>query len=69
MARSHMQNKIDLVMKPQEIECYNVSGEALKWAGITLADNTSGNGWEDGMRTLGDNTSRLYIIKKREEKQ
>ncbi len=68
-ARSHMQDKIDLVMKPQEIECYNVSGDALKWAGITLADNISGNGWEDGMRTLGDNTSRLYIIKKREERQ
>lgn len=67
VARSHMQNKIDLVIKPQEIECYNVSGDALKWAGISLADNTSGNGWEDGMRTLRDNNSRLYILKKREE--
>ena len=69
MARSHLQNKVDLVLKPQEIECYNVSGDALKWAGLTLADNTSGNGYEEGMRTLSDNTSRLYIIRKREEKK
>ena len=67
MARSHMQTGADLVLRPQEIECYNVSGDALKWARITLADNSSGNGLEDGMRTLGDNTSRLYIIRKREE--
>lgn len=69
MARSHIQNKIELVMKPQEIECYTISGDALKWAGITLADNNSGNGWEDGMRTLQDYTSKLYIIKKNEDKE
>ena len=67
MARNHLQNKIDLVLKPQEIECYNASGDALKWAGISLSDNISGNGWEDGMRTLQDNNSRLYIIKRKEE--
>ncbi len=67
MARSHMQSRVDLVLKPQEIECYNISGDALKWAGITLADNVSGNGWEDGMRVLGDNSSRLYIIRRRED--
>ena len=67
MARSHMQTRVDLVLRPQEIECYNISGDVLRWAGITLADNSSGNGLEDGMRTLGDNTSRLYIIKRREE--
>ena len=67
MARNHLQSKVDLILKPQEIECYNISGDALKWAGLTLADNTSGNGYEEGMRTLGDNTSRLYIIRKKEE--
>ncbi len=65
MARNHIQDKVESVLRPQEIECYNISGDALKWAGIALADNTSGNGYEEGMRTLGDNSSRLYIIKKR----
>lgn len=65
MARNHIQDKVESVLRPQEIECYNISGDALKWAGIALADNTSGNGCEEGMRTLGDNSSRLYIIKKR----
>ncbi len=65
MARNHIQNMVDSVLRPQEIECYNISGDALKWAGIALADNTSGNGFEEGMRTLKDNSSRLYIIKKR----
>lgn len=68
MARNHFQDKIELVLKPQEIECYNIGGDALKWAGLSLADNISGNGWEDGMRTLADNSSRLYIIKKKEKK-
>lgn len=65
MARNHIQNKVDSVLRPQEIEGYNVSGDALKWAGIALADNISGNGYEEGMRTLTDDSSRLYIIKKR----
>lgn len=67
-ARNHFQDKIELILKPQEIECYNIGGDALKWAGLSLADNISGNGWEDGMRTLCDNSSRLYIIRKKVQK-
>ena len=68
IARTHIQSEIEDQIYPQEMECYNISGDALKWAGVTLVDNSSGNGWEDGMRALRDNTTRLYIIKKEERK-
>ena len=56
-------------ISPQEMECYTVGGDALKWAGISLSDNVSGNGNEEGMRTLTDNSSRLYIIRKEEKNE
>lgn len=49
---------------PQEPESYIVSGTALKWAGISLSEQFSGNGYADGMRALGDFKSRLYIMKR-----
>lgn len=67
-ARDHYQSEIEASLYPQEPECYNISGDALKWAGITLMEQYSGNGYKDGMRVLGDFSSRLYLIKKVEEK-
>lgn len=49
---------------PYEPESYIISGSALKWAGISLAEQFSGNGYADGMRVLGDFKSRLYIIRR-----
>ena len=48
----------------EEPESYIVSGSALKWAGISLSEQFSGNGYEDGMRVLGDFKSRLYILRR-----
>lgn len=67
-ARDHYQSEIEASLYPQEPECYNISGDALKWAGISLVEQYSGNGYRDGMRVLGDFSSRLYIIKKVEVK-
>lgn len=67
-ARDHMQSEIEASLYPQEPECYNISGDALKWAGISLAEQYSGNGYREGMRVLGDFSSRLYLIKKVEKK-
>lgn len=64
MARTHIEDSIESILRPQEIECYNIPGDALKWAGIALADNISGNGYDEGMRTLRAKSSRLYIIKR-----
>lgn len=47
-----------------EPECYTVSGSALKWAGISLYEQLSGGGFQDGMRVIGDFNTRLYILKK-----
>ncbi len=69
IARTHIQSEVEDELHPQEMECYNSAGDVLKWAGLTLVENSSGNGWEDGMRALRDNTSRLYIIKKTEERK
>lgn len=68
IAREHWQTIEERALYPQETECYTVGGDVLKWAGITLSDNVSGNGNEEGMRTLRDNSSRLYIIRKEETK-
>lgn len=64
IARDHYQNEIEHALSPQEMECYTLPGDALKWAGISLMENNSGNGVQEGMRMLTDNASRLYIIKK-----
>lgn len=47
-------------------EGYQISGDALKYAGIALADNYSGLGLNEGMRRLIGTDSSLYIIKKDE---
>lgn len=63
-ARDHLQSEIEASLYPQEPECYNISGDALKWAGISLVEQYSGNGYREGMRVLGDFSSRLYLFKK-----
>ena len=67
IARDHWQTLEERSLYPQEMECYTLGGDALKWAGISLSDNVSGNGSEEGMRTLTDHSSRLYIIRKAED--
>ncbi len=69
MARIHMKEEFMNELHPQELECYSATpGDALKRAGIALMENSPGSGYEEGMRTLTDNSSRLYIIKRIEEK-
>ncbi len=63
-ARAHYQTEIELSTTPQEPESYYVSGQAVKYAGIKLVENISGNGYKFGMRTLGDFSSRLYIFRR-----
>ena len=63
-ARDHYQSEVEEALFPQEPECYNISGDSLKWAGISLVDQISGTGARDGMRNLPDFSSRLYILKK-----
>ena len=50
-----------------ESECYTIPGDALKWGGISLAEQISGTGSHEGMRMLGDFSSRLYIIRRIEK--
>ena len=61
--RSSVEISKDKIYK-LEPECYTVSGSALKWAGISLYEQYSGNGYADGMRVIGDFNTRLYILKK-----
>ncbi len=63
-ARDHYKSEVEELLFPQEPECYNISGDSLKWAGISLIEKLSGTGRRDGMRNLPDFSSRLYIIKK-----
>ena len=63
-ARDHYQSEVEELLFPQEPECYNISGDSLKWAGISLIEQISGTGERDGLRNLPDFSSRLYIIKK-----
>ncbi len=63
-ARDHYQSEVEEALFPQEPECYNISGDSLKWAGISLVEQVSGSGAKDGMRNLPDFSSRLYILKK-----
>ncbi|MDY5930433.1 MAG: alpha-galactosidase [Candidatus Ornithospirochaeta sp.] len=64
-ARDHIQSDADNSIYPQEPECYTIPGDALKRAGISLSYRFSGNGYKEGMRVLGDFSSRLYIIRKK----
>ena len=63
-ARSHAVSEKESYTYPQENECYLISGDALKWAGISLVEQVSGIGYHEGMRFLGDFSSRLYIIRR-----
>ena len=63
-ARSHAMSEKEAFAYPQENECYHISGDALKWAGISLVEQVSGVGYHEGMRFLGDFSSRLYIIRR-----
>ncbi len=64
MARPHTLSDQELSYYPQETECYKSGGDILRWAGIPLVDQVSGNGYKDGMRMLGDFSSRLYLIRR-----
>ena len=63
-SRDHTMTEMESSMYPQENECYTVPGDTLKWAGISLAEQVSGTGYREGMRMLGDFSSRLYIIRR-----
>ena len=63
-SRSHILSGQESLAYPQESECYNVPGDALRWGGITLVEQVSGDGYREGMRMLGDFSSRLYIIRR-----
>ncbi len=67
-ARDRIQTELKDSLYPQELECYEVSGDVLKYAGIALADKDTGNGYTEDMRKLTDRTTRLYIIRKMEKK-
>ena len=64
MARPHAMSEQELSYYPQESECYKAGGDVLRWAGISLVEQVCGNGYVEGMRMLGDFSSRLYIIRR-----
>ena len=66
-SRSHLLTDQEASSYPQESECYTVPGDALKYAGVSLVEQVSGNGYREGMRMLGDFSSRLYIIRRIED--
>ena len=66
-SRSHMITGQESLTYPQESECYTVPGDALRWGGISLGEQVSGAGYHEGMRMLGDFSSRLYIIRRIED--
>ena len=66
-ARNHMLSGHEALSYPQESECYSVPGDTLRWGGISLVEQVSGNGYREGMRMLGDLSSRLYIIRRIED--
>ena len=63
-SRSHSVSEKEAYAYPEESECYTISGDALKWGGISMVEQLSGIGHHEGMRMLGDYSSRLYIIKR-----
>ncbi len=66
-SRSHLLTDHESSSYPQESECYIVPGDALKYAGVSLVEQVSGSGYCEGMRMLGDFSSRLYIIRRVED--
>ena len=63
-SRSHMIPEREIYAYPEESECYEIPGDALKWEGISMVEQLSGIGHHEGMRMLGDYSSRLYIIRR-----
>ncbi len=66
-SRSHMIPEREVYAYPEESECYEIPGDALKWGGISMVEQISGIGHHEGMRMLGDYSSRLYIIRRIEK--
>ncbi len=66
-SRSHTIPEREVYAYPEETECYEMPGDALKWAGISMVEQISGIGHHEGMRMLGDFSSRLYIIRRKEK--
>lgn len=66
-SRSHMIPEREIYAYPEESECYEIPGDALKWGGISMVEQISGIGHHEGMRMLGDYSSRLYIIRRIEK--
>ena len=63
-SRSHTIPEKEAYAYPEESECYEIPGDALRWGGISMVEQLSGIGHHDGMRMLGDYASRLYIIRR-----
>ena len=64
-SRTHVQREDEALTSPMEIESYEAWGDSIKWAGIALTDRSGGYfGYQEDMRKLKDNSSRLYIIRK-----
>ena len=66
-SRRHTIPEKEIYAYPEEAECYTIPGDALKWGGISMVEQLSGIGHHDGMRMLGDWTSRIYIIRRIED--
>ena len=66
-SRTHLLTDQESSSYPQESECYTVPGDAMKYAGISLVEQVSGTEYNEGMRMLGDFSSRLYIIRRIED--
>lgn len=66
--RDHAESSLDLLLESEEATSFVVGGDALKYSGIALPENESGNGMVQGMRHIEENETRLYIIKKLETK-
>ena len=63
-SRSHVVPEKEVYAYPEESECYEIPGDALKWGGLSMVEQLSGIGHHEGMRMLGDYSSRLYIIRR-----
>ncbi len=64
--RSHALTEKESYAFPDS-ESYIIPGDALKWGGISLVEQLSGIGSHEGMRMMGDYSSRLYIIRRIEK--
>ena len=64
--RSHALTEKESYAFPDS-ESYIIPGDALKWGGISLVEQLSGIGSHEGMRMMGDYSSRLYIIRRVEK--